>query len=124
MHLAGRSTKRMTRSFRRWYKRRSAIEPLIGHMKNDGLLDRNYLQGQLGDQLNAILSACGQNMRLLLNRFSFFQDLCASILRVLQGLHPLTNHFETKVLAAGTNVYLNKPYHTFVAREMDFFRGD
>ena len=56
VHLAGRSTKRMTRSFRRWYKRRSAIEPLIGHMKNDGRLDRNYLQGQLGDQLNAILS--------------------------------------------------------------------
>lgn len=75
VHLAGRSTKRMTRAFRRWYKRRSAIEPLIGHMKNDGRLDRNYLHGQHGDQLNAILSACGQNMRLLLNRCSLFHGV-------------------------------------------------
>jgi IS5 family transposase len=107
VHIAGRSTKRMTRPFRRWYKRRSAIEPLIGHMKNDGRLDRNYLQGQLGDQLNAMLIACGQNMRLLLNRFSLFSDLYASILLVLQRLHPLANHFKTKLLAAEANTHWN-----------------
>lgn len=94
VHLAGRSTKRMTRSFRRWYKRRSAIEPLIGHMKSDGRLDRNYLNGQLGDQLNAILSACGQNMRLLLNRSLIF-------LRILSVWRSLT-HLRRKNLSPTT----------------------
>jgi IS5 family transposase len=37
--------------------RRKAIEPIIGHLKNDGLLGRNYLKGELGDALHAIL--CG-----------------------------------------------------------------
>jgi IS5 family transposase len=34
-------------------KRRTAIEPVIGHMKNDGHLGRNYLKGKVGDMTNA-----------------------------------------------------------------------
>jgi len=47
-------------------KRRSAIEPVIGHMKNDGHLGRNYLKGRHGDAANAILSAIGHNFRIIL----------------------------------------------------------
>ena len=47
-------------------KRRNAIEPIIGHMKSDNRLSRNYLRGILGDVRNVILSACGFNMRKLL----------------------------------------------------------
>jgi IS5 family transposase len=47
-------------------KRRSAIEPVIGHIKNDGHLGRNYLKGRDGDAANAILSAVGHNFRLIL----------------------------------------------------------
>jgi IS5 family transposase len=47
-------------------KRRSAIEPVIGHLKNDGHLGRNYLNGRGGDAANAILSAIGHNFRLIL----------------------------------------------------------
>lgn len=36
-------------------------------MKADGLLDGNYLKGRIGDQVNAILSAVGYNLRLILN---------------------------------------------------------
>jgi hypothetical protein len=36
-------------------------------MKNDGWLGRNYLHGYLGSRVNALLSACGQNLRKLLN---------------------------------------------------------
>jgi len=50
-------------------KRRSAIEPVIGHMKNDGLFGRNYLAGEEGDRVNAILCGCGQNIRKLLGEF-------------------------------------------------------
>jgi IS5 family transposase len=47
-------------------RRRSAIEPVTGHCKSDGHLDRNFLKGQQGDRINAVMSAVGYNMRLLL----------------------------------------------------------
>ncbi len=50
---------------RREMRRRSGIEPVIGHLKEDGHLERNHLAGTEGDAINAILSAAGHNMRLL-----------------------------------------------------------
>ncbi len=47
-------------------RRRSAIEPVIGHCKSDGHLGRNFLKGSLGDHTNAVMSAVGYNMRLIL----------------------------------------------------------
>ncbi len=47
-------------------RRRAAIEPVIGHCKNDGHLDRNYLKGRNGDRINAVMSAVGYNFRLIL----------------------------------------------------------
>jgi IS5 family transposase len=46
-------------------KRRSAIEPTIGHMKTDGRLGRNPLKGVPGDALHAVLCRAGHNIRLL-----------------------------------------------------------
>ncbi len=63
----GLSKKRMSRAMRKKLKRRSAIEPIIGHMKSDGKLGRCYLKGSLGDAMNIMLSAAGQNIRKLLN---------------------------------------------------------
>jgi IS5 family transposase len=54
-------------------KRRNAIEPIIGHMKSDNRLSRNYLRGVLGDVFNVILAACGFNMRKLLRAFLYLQ---------------------------------------------------
>jgi IS5 family transposase len=51
---------------RRELRRRSAIEPVIGHCKEDGHMDRNYLKGRNGDQINAVMSAVGYNFRLIL----------------------------------------------------------
>ncbi len=51
---------------KRELRRRSAIEAVIGHCKSDGHLDRNYLKGRLGDQVNAVMSAVGYNFRLIL----------------------------------------------------------
>ena len=48
----------MTRSLKRDLRRRSAIEPSIGHMKTDGRLARCPLKGTLGDALHAVL--CGR----------------------------------------------------------------
>lgn len=57
----------ITPTLKKHLKRRQAIEPIIGHMKNDGKLGRNYLKGLLGNTINALLSGAGQNMRSLLN---------------------------------------------------------
>ena len=71
VHVVGKGIKRAKRSHRKWLKRRSAIEPLIGHMKTDGKLGRNYLAGIEGDKVNAVLCGCGQNFRKLLAEVSF-----------------------------------------------------
>ena len=69
VHLANRRKKSMKPSEWRWFKRRSAVEPVIGHMKTDNRMDRNYLKGADGDKINVILAACGFNLRKLLRAF-------------------------------------------------------
>jgi IS5 family transposase len=58
--------KRLSRAVTRKLKRRSAIEPTIGHLKTDNRMSRNFLKGPEGDRVNAILSAAGYNMRKLI----------------------------------------------------------
>jgi transposase, IS5 family len=53
-------------AIKRQLKRRSAIEPAIGHMKSEGHLGRCYLKGRAGDAVNALLSAVGYNFRRVL----------------------------------------------------------
>ena len=69
----------LTKALKKALKRRSAIEPHIGHMKSEGKLDRNYLKGMIGAKLNAILCAIGHNLRLILNHlkdiFTFIWQL-------------------------------------------------
>ena len=56
----------VTRTIARLLRRRSAIEPMIGHMKNDGRLTRCSLKGTEGDALFAVLCGCGHNIRMIL----------------------------------------------------------
>ncbi len=60
------------------------IEALIGHMKNDGLMGRNWLKGSAGDAMHVVLCAAGQNLRLILRAIAAF------FARYLMGLnkHP------------------------------------
>jgi transposase, IS5 family len=58
--------RRVTATIRREMKRRAAIEPVIGHMKAEHRMDRNYLKGREGDRANAVLAAAGYNFSLLL----------------------------------------------------------
>ncbi len=76
VRIAGRGRKRLKASVRKWLKRRSAIEAVIGHAKTDGRLGRNYLHGREGDKINAILCGCGYNMRKLLKALLFYLFFC------------------------------------------------
>lgn len=72
-------------TIKRELRRRNAIEPIIGHTKSDGLLERNHLAGAHGDAINAILVAVGHNMRLLR---AWFRALFCAIFRALFGYEP------------------------------------
>jgi transposase, IS5 family len=65
----------ITRTLRAMIRRRSAIEPAIGHMKADGKLDRNWLKGALGDAINAVLCGAGHNLRMILRKLRLFYAL-------------------------------------------------
>jgi hypothetical protein len=72
VHVTNKRKRSLSRSAWRWLRRRVAIEPVIGHLKMDTRLDRNYLLGEEGDRINAILSGCGFNVRKLLRAFFLF----------------------------------------------------
>ena len=51
---------------KKWLKRRQAVEPVIGHLKDDNGMRRCWLKGALSDALNAVLCAAGFNLRWLM----------------------------------------------------------
>ena len=61
-----RQKRRVTPAIKREMKRRAAVEPVIGHLKEEHRLDRNYLAGRHGDANNAVLAAAGYNFRRLI----------------------------------------------------------
>ena len=81
----------ITRALHKMIKRRSAIEPTIGHMKMDGRLGRNPLKGQLGDALHALLCGAGHNIRPLMRKLRLL------FVQVLVGLISMmnVNHHES-----------------------------
>lgn len=79
VYISGQK-RNMTTSLKRKLKRRSAIEPTIGHMKTEGRLDRCTLKGQIGDAMFALLCAAGHNLRLILNFLRNFWHYLLAIL--------------------------------------------
>lgn len=72
--------RRVTKTIRREMKRRAAVEPVIGHMKAEHRMDRNYLKGREGDRINAVLAAAGYNFALLIR---WFEALWRALFRAL-----------------------------------------
>ena len=76
---------------KRELRRRSAIEPLIGHMKEESHLGRCYLKGHAGDAANAILTAAGYNFRRILAWLSSLLRLILSALIAALPPQPTLN---------------------------------
>ena len=92
--------KGLTESLKKQLKRRSAIEPMIGHMKQEGKLGLCRLKGIIGDQINAILTGVGHNLRLILNHIrkllklgKLGKFLAQILLRLLEIFLPKTYQF-------------------------------
>ena len=90
VHIVGTRKKKVTRTLKKWLKRRNAIEPIFGHLKTNNRMSRNYLKGTEGDQINALLSGCGYNMRKLLAVFllsNFVYRKIVQFLKIIQYTH-------------------------------------
>jgi len=70
VHRAGSSVRNLTRTKKKRRKRRSAVEPKIGHLKSDNRMKRCFLKGLVGDAINAVLAAAGSNLQKLLRAFA------------------------------------------------------
>jgi IS5 family transposase len=81
VHVAG-YRRGLTKAIKRALRRRAAVEPVIGHLKQDHRMGRNFLAFPEGDANNAMLAAVGYNFSLLLNwlrlLFAFFPALLAT----------------------------------------------
>lgn len=89
----------VTRRLRKDIHRRSAIEPAIGHMKNDGLLGRNWLRGSIGDAMHAVLCGAGHNLRMILRKLRLLR---ARILRLLAALSDHAMPGELRFVTGGS----------------------
>jgi len=74
--------RRVTPQIKREMRRRSAVEPVIGHLKQEHRMGRNYLAHRAGDAANAVLAAAGYNFRLLIR---WLRLLLRQILRLLSA---------------------------------------
>jgi IS5 family transposase len=81
--------RRVTETIKRELRRRSAVEPVIGHSKAEHRMGRNYLAGTHGDAANAVLAAAGYNFRRLLDWLALLLSTIMAALNAATSLdHP------------------------------------
>lgn len=79
---------------RQRFRARAGIEPVIGHIKHDHRMLRNYLLDEIGDNMNSILAAAGFNLRKMLRKlkseaklvFEIFETFILTLRRNLNFL--------------------------------------
>jgi transposase, IS5 family len=76
VYVTGRK-RGLSAAIKRAFRRRAAVEPVIGHLKSEHRMGRNHLAHAAGDAINAVLAAVGYNFRLLIR---WLAVLCALII--------------------------------------------
>jgi IS5 family transposase len=72
---------------RKGFKRRAAIEPKIGHLKQDHRLSRNFYGGIKGDNINVMLAAAAMNFKRMMNIYKkMFFDFFIRMIYIIQNL--------------------------------------
>lgn len=88
-----KATDYQKRKARKKFRRRAAIEPVIGHLKTDHRMGQNYLHGSISPQINAYLAATGWNLKKLMQKLK--KDFFALIQNWI--VQPLQNQFMAAV---------------------------
>ena len=103
VYVLGKRRGVKTRRLKRCMKRRQVIESVISHLNNDGWLGRNHLKGEVGNQMNVLLSCAGHDLRLVLKSLEIFLSPNLGALGTVFGGHfPLqtskcTNQFRYRI---------------------------
>jgi IS5 family transposase len=74
---------------RRGFRRRAAIEPVIGHLKSDYRLSRNFYKGVFGDNINVMLAAAAMNFKRMMNKWKKNPPLFIFLRWMFRFLYPL-----------------------------------
>ena len=89
-YLSGHKSGITTRKLERSLKRRQSIEPVIGLLKSDVFLGRNYMKDTLGKQMKVLLCCASHKLRLVLKPLKFFcPEFLAQIWQWIQCLRSL-----------------------------------
>jgi transposase, IS5 family len=75
--------KNITPTKKKRHRRRAAIEPVIGHLKNDYRMLRNYLKGSFGDAINVMMAGAAMNFKRMMNKWKENPSLFANYLLML-----------------------------------------
>jgi IS5 family transposase len=75
-------------AIKRAFRRRAAVEPVIGHLKSEHRMGRNHLVGSTGDAINAVLATVGDNFRLLLRWLAFLWACIRALLAATPDRSP------------------------------------
>ena len=79
---------------RKGFKRRAAIEPKIGHLKQDHRLSRNFYKGIKGDNRNVMLAAAALNFKRIMNIYKqMFFDFFIRMIYIIQNCLTSQNIF-------------------------------
>jgi IS5 family transposase len=98
IHVDRRRRGNIPKSLWKWMKRRAAIEPGIGHLKNEHRMDRNGIKRIVGDKMNAVLSAAGMNFWKLLR---WLQAILRIIYERMASIHLCRYSVSGFVMAEG-----------------------
>ena len=88
-----RDSEYQKQSKREKFKRRAAIEPIIGHLKSDFRLAKNYLKGFIGDQINLLLAATAWNLKKWMNIY-FFALFSGDIKLLLESIRQIKLYYQ------------------------------
>ena len=81
--------RRVTETIKRELRRRSAVEPVMGHAKAEHRMGRNYLAGTHGDAANAVLAAAGYNFRRLIEWLALLLSMIVAALNTATSQNKL-----------------------------------
>ena len=93
VHLK-RDTEKQKEDKRKKFRRRAAVEPIIGHLKHDYRMARNYLKGFIGDQINLLMAACAWNMKKWMNNFIHTLFFIANYWLLIAFINRLIEHWK------------------------------
>jgi len=85
----------LKRKARKKFCRRAGIEPVIGHLKSDHRMIRNFLKGTLGDAINTMMAAAAFNMRHWMNKHAL-PSFVPMLLTLVRGLCNVLYENETR----------------------------